>query len=181
MDVSRRIADRLLDGDTPLERGALTAAAFSLLPEEAPLGGPADAIAAVDSLIGLGPVERLLRDPEVTDVLVNAPDEVWVERNGELELTDATFRDADDVRAAIERVIAPLGLRIDHASPAVDARLPDGSRLHAAIPPIAVDGPIIAVRRFTPAIADLAALVGVGAASAAQADTLRSAVVARRS
>ncbi|NNK91237.1 MAG: CpaF family protein, partial [Acidimicrobiia bacterium] len=121
------------------------------------------------------------RDPEVTDVLVNGPDDVWIERNGRLSRTEVRFRGAEDIRAAIERVIAPLGLRIDHASPAVDARLPDGSRLHAAIPPIAVDGPIMAVRRFTPAVADLDALVARGGASSEEAGLLRQAVVDRRS
>ncbi|MBT8198297.1 MAG: Flp pilus assembly complex ATPase component TadA, partial [Acidimicrobiia bacterium] len=179
--MTKRLADRLLNGEVPLIREALMAEALRLLPDEAPLGGVETALVAVDSLIGLGPVERLLRDPEVTDVLVNGPDDVWIERNGRLSRTEVRFRGAEDIRAAIERVIAPLGLRIDHASPAVDARLPDGSRLHAAIPPIAVDGPIMAVRRFTPAVADLDALVARGGASSEEAGLLRQAVVDRRS
>src|SRR5690606_30696905 len=89
----------------------------------------------VDSIVGLGPLEPLLRRPDVTDVLVNGPDEVWVERAGRLERASVTFADDAAVVAAVERVIAPLGLRLDRASPAVDARLPDGSRLHAVIPP----------------------------------------------
>lgn len=176
MDVTRRLVARLIDSSVPLERQALTAAAARLLPEEAPLAGHDAIVGAVDALVGLGPIEGLLRDPTVTDVLVNGPAEVWVERNGELALTDVTFAAAEDIRAAVDRVIVPLGLRLDHASPAVDARLPDGSRLHAAIPPIAVDGPILAIRRFTPAVPDLQAMVDGGFVTADDAATLREAV-----
>jgi pilus assembly protein CpaF len=133
-----------------------------------------------DTLLGLGRLEPLLRDPAVSDVLVNAGGEVWVERRGDLQLADVRFDDPWELRAAVERVIAPLGLRLDRASPAVDARLPDGSRLHAVIPPASVDGPVVAVRRFTEAVADLAALEASGAISPDGAALLREAVAARR-
>ena len=97
---------------------------------------------------GLGPLEALLADPSVTDVLVNGAGPVWVERRGRLEPSDVVVRSNAEVMRLIERAIAPLGLRIDASSPYVDARLADGSRLHASIPPIAVDGPCLAIRRF---------------------------------
>ena len=180
MALTDRLARWLLDGDVPLERSALTAALTAAADELAPLAGPADLEAAVDAVVGLGPVEQLLRDPTVSDVLVNGPDEVWVERAGRLERTAVRFPDAAAVVAAVERVIAPLGLRIDRASPAVDARLPDGSRLHALIPPVAVDGPIVAVRRFTQAVADLDDLVAAGGITPEGARMLAAAVAERR-
>jgi len=174
--VTDRIVRRLLESDVPLERAPLTAAATAIAPEVAPLASPEVIIDAVDALAGLGPVERLLRDPDVTDVLVNGPAEVWIERLGVLERTDTAFADDRAVIAAVERVIAPLGLRIDRASPAVDARLTDGSRLHAVIPPASVDGPIVAVRRFSEAVTDLDALVEVGGITVDGADLLRGSV-----
>lgn len=180
MGVVDRVVSRLLESDVPLDRVALTEAAGAVLREEGPLADPSLAVAAVDSLIGLGPIEPLLREPDVSDVLVNAPDEVWVERRGALERSPVTFGDAAAVVAAVERAIAPLGLRIDRASPAVDARLPDGSRLHAVIPPAAVGGPVLAVRRFTEAVADLRGLETAGAIEAEGAELLRKAVKDRR-
>jgi pilus assembly protein CpaF len=160
--VIDRISDTLLASAIPLEREALALEAARISAREAPLAGPELIGQVVDGLVGLGPVEPLLRDPAVTDVLVNGPDEVWVERSGVLELTDVRFPDAAAVVAAVERVITPLGLRLDRSAPAVDARLADGSRLHAVIPPASVDRPVVAVRRFVPAVADLAALEAAG-------------------
>jgi pilus assembly protein CpaF len=99
-----------------------------------------------------------------------------VERAGRLERTGVRFRDPSAVVAAVERVIAPLGLRLDRAAPAVDARLPDGSRLHAAVPPASVDGPVVAVRRFTAAVPDLDAMVASGAVREEGAALLRESV-----
>jgi pilus assembly protein CpaF len=171
-----RLVDRLLASDVPLERGALETAARGMLAAEAPLAPPEVVTAAVDALVGLGPVEPLLRDPAVSDVLVNADGSVWVERAGRLFRTAVRFADGDGVVAAVERVIAPLGLRIDRASPAVDARLRDGSRLHAIIPPASVDGPVVAVRRFTQAVEDLEGLLAAGTADDAAIRILRDAV-----
>ncbi len=173
-----RIVDRLLDSDVALRRSDLLQAAKSFAGDEAPLDRSA-AVRAVDALTGLGPLETLLRDPNVSDVLVNGPAEVWIERSGVLERTAVTFPDAAAVIAAVERVIAPLGLRIDRASPAVDARLADGSRLHAVIPPASVDGPVVAIRRFVPAVSDLAAFEAAGSVHAAGAELLRDAVSSR--
>ena len=174
-----RIVDRLLVDNYDLDRQSLMVAAREIAAEEAPLN-PEAALSAVDALIGLGPLERLLADPTVSDVLVNGRDEVWVERTGALSLTPITFPDDDAVVAAIERVLAPLGLRIDRASPMVDARLSDGSRLHAAIPPVSVDGPIVAIRRFTQAVRSLDEFVAASAITADGASLLRQFVVTRR-
>jgi pilus assembly protein CpaF len=124
----------------------------------------------------LGPLEDLAHDPQVTDILVNRYDDVWVERAGRLEHTDITFRNDEDVIAMVRRLVAPLGLRIDRASPAVDARLADGSRLHALIPPASVDGPVVAIRRFVNAVADLEELEASGAISRIGRDVLAAAV-----
>ena len=119
--------------------------------EEAPLLGPASAARVVDELLaevaGLGPLEPLLADPAVTEVMVNGPGSVWVERSGHLERADVEL-DAPAIHHLIEKVVAPLGLRVDRASPLVDARLPDGSRVNAVVPPLAVDGPCLTIRRF---------------------------------
>jgi pilus assembly protein CpaF len=147
-----------------------------MIPEEAPLAAPDLVTEVVDALTGLGPVEELLRQPGITDVLVNGPSDVWVERSGRLERASISFADDAAIVAAVERVVAPLGLRIDRASPALDARLPDGSRLHAVIPPAAVDGPILAIRRFSPAVADLDDLLAAGGVDEAGATLLRASV-----
>jgi pilus assembly protein CpaF len=103
---------------------------------------------------GLGPLGALLDDPEVTDVLVNGPGPAWVERAGRLSPTDVVLT-TDDVERLLERVLAPLGLRVDRSSPLVDARLADGSRLSAVVPPLAIDGPCVAIRRFAVAVRPL--------------------------
>ncbi len=175
-----RIVDRLVDAGLPLERAALERPAARIAAEEAPLQPAAAAAAAIDALVGLGPLQRLLADPAVSDVLVNGPDEVWVERGGRLEAAGVRFPDAAAIVAVVERAIAPLGLRLDAASPAVDARLGDGSRLHAIIPPASADGPVLAVRRFTDAVPDLAALEASGAIRPDGAALLAGAIRQRR-
>jgi len=132
----------------------------------APLADGRSVVEAVDSIVGLGPLERFVSDPTITDILVNGPQEIWIETAGVLELTDVTFRNSDDVIAMVRRLVSGLGLRIDRASPAVDARLADGSRLHAVIPPASIDGPIVAIRRFVNAIADVPSLIEAGSVSA---------------
>ena len=144
MAAVNRIVERLLASDVPLRPREVILAARRIAEDQAPLERDA-AIAAALEVVGLGVLEPLLADPEVSDVLVNAPNEVWIEKRGVLERTGVQFSGPDAVVAAVERVIAPLGLRLDRASPAVDARLPDGSRLHAVIPPAAVDGPAVAI------------------------------------
>jgi pilus assembly protein CpaF len=97
---------------------------------------------------GLGPIEFLMKDPEITDILVNTHSQVYVERYGKLERTDVRFRDDAHLMQIIERIVSRVGRRIDESSPMVDARLPDGSRVNAIIPPLALDGPILSIRRF---------------------------------
>jgi pilus assembly protein CpaF len=105
--------------------------------------------AIMAELLSFGPIEPLLRDETISEIMVNGPDSVWVERSGQLEETDIKFENDDHVRRIIDRIVAPLGRRCDEASPMVDARLPDGSRVNAIIPPLAVDGPILSIRRFS--------------------------------
>jgi pilus assembly protein CpaF len=99
-------------------------------------------------VFGLGPLERLLKDPEISDILVNNYASVFVERHGRLEETDVRFRDDAHLMQIIERIVTSVGRRVDEHSPMVDARLPDGSRVNAIIPPLALDGPILSIRRF---------------------------------
>ncbi|MEL6985060.1 MAG: ATPase, T2SS/T4P/T4SS family, partial [Actinomycetota bacterium] len=99
-------------------------------------------------VLGLGPIEPFLADPTVTEVMVNANDAIFVERFGRLELTEARFMTPQHVRQVIEKIVAAVGRRIDESSPVVDARLPDGSRVNAIIPPLAVDGPMLTIRKF---------------------------------
>ena len=180
MGAVERIVGHLVGSDVPLRRTDLERAAHRVALEESPLE-PEAARRALEALCGLGPLEALLADPSVSDVLVNGPDEVWVERAGRLERADGIrFADESAIVAAVERVVAPLGLRIDRASPAVDARLPDGSRLHAVVPPAAVDGPVVAIRRFVPAVDGLGAFEAAGSIDARGAGMLREAVAGRR-
>jgi len=102
----------------------------------------------VDEIIGFGPINPLLQDEAVSEIMVNGPRQVYAERNGKLEMTGVRFRDDDHVLNVIERIVAPIGRRIDESSPMVDARLPDGSRVNAIIPPLALNGPTITIRKF---------------------------------
>ena len=103
-----------------------------------------------DAVVGMGPLEFLLKDPEVTEVMVNGPDDVYVERKGRIErVPDRLFEGEEAVLHVIERIVAPLGLRVDATSPWVDARLPDGSRVHAIVPPLSLCGPALNVRKFS--------------------------------
>lgn len=102
----------------------------------------------LNEVFGLGPLEPLLQDPTVSDILVTTPKLVYVERNGKLEKTPVQFKDDAHLLRIIEKIVSPIGRRIDESSPMVDARLPDGSRVNAVIPPVAVDGPLLSIRRF---------------------------------
>lgn len=133
-----------------------------------------------DLFTGLGPAEHLLRDPAVTDVMVNGPDEVWVERDGRLERTSVTYPDATALRDAVLRVVGPQGLRFDRAHPTVDTRLPDGSRLHAVGAPLVAEGPLVTVRKFATIDHTWDDLEAVGAVPAAARQLLCGAVVDRR-
>ena len=102
-----------------------------------------------DEILGLGPIEPFMQDPSVSDILVNSCRQIYVERHGKLELTNARFKDDAHLRKIIDRIVSAVGRRIDESTPMVDARLPDGSRVNAVIPPVAIDGPSLSIRRFS--------------------------------
>jgi len=102
-----------------------------------------------NEVMGLGPLEPLLADPSISDILVNGPKQVYVERKGKLELTSVIFNDSNHLMKIIDKIVSRIGRRIDESSPMVDARLPDGSRVNAIIPPLALDGPLLSIRRFS--------------------------------
>ena len=102
----------------------------------------------MDEVVGYGPIQPLLDDPTITEVMVNGPRSIYIERAGKIHLTDRAFRDDDHVMRIIDRIVAPIGRRIDESMPMVDARLPDGSRVNAIIPPLAIRGPTLTIRKF---------------------------------
>jgi pilus assembly protein CpaF len=130
----------------------VTIAIGEILDEEGRLLTDADRTRLIEEikneLLGLGPLEPLLWDEEITDILVNGPAQVYVERGGKLYLTDVRFQDDQHLMLIIDRIVSQVGRRVDEASPMVDARLPDGSRINAIIPPLALDGPALSIRRF---------------------------------
>ena len=133
----------------------------------------------MDETFGLGPLEILLKDPTITDILVNRFDKVYVERQGRLERVEVRFRDNQHLRQIIDRIVALVGRRVDETSPMVDARLADGSRVNAIIPPLALDGPAMSIRRFGAKPLQLEDLIRHGAFPPAVMDFLSSAVQAR--
>ncbi len=133
----------------------------------------------LDELMGFGPLEPLLADPTVSDILVNGPDEVFVERAGRLEDTDVKFRDDEHLLRIIDRIVVGVGRRIDESTPLVDARLPDGSRVNAVIPPITLDGASVSIRKFSKIPFDLERLVAFGAMTADLAHVLEGIVACR--
>jgi len=133
----------------------------------------------LDELFGLGPLETLLADPTVSDILVNRADQVYVERKGKLELTDTVFRDNRHVLQIIERIVSSVGRRIDESSPMVDARLADGSRVNAIIAPLALDGAVLSIRRFPTDRLEAKHLVARGALTQNMIDFLQAAVACR--
>ena len=132
-----------------------------------------------DEIIGLGPLEPLLRDESITEVMVNGPRQVYIERSGKLELTNVVFQNDDHVMRIIDRIIAPIGRRVDESSPMVDARLTDGSRVNAIIPPLSLVGPVITIRKFSASPFTVDDLVRFGTATADMFDFLRACVEAR--
>jgi pilus assembly protein CpaF len=160
-----RVHRRLLADDD--RSGDLTAKVEAIARAEAPLldgVALADVVRRVTALArGLGALDPLLADPSVTEVMVNGPGPVWVERHGRLERL-AIHLDRATIEHLVERVVGPLGLRIDRSSPLVDARLPDGSRVNAVVPPLAVDGPYLTIRRFAVRAIDLDAVCPPGVA-----------------
>jgi pilus assembly protein CpaF len=133
----------------------------------------------VNETFGLGPIEPFLHDPDVSDILVNTHRQVYLERFGKLEPTDVHFDDKEHLLRIIDRIVSRVGRRIDESSPMVDARLPDGSRVNAIIPPLALDGPILSIRRFGRRTLNLTDLIELGAVTPGMGDLLQGAVRAR--
>jgi pilus assembly protein CpaF len=134
----------------------------------------------LDELLGLGPLEPLLKDPTISDIMVNSASVVFVERRGKIELVPTRFADDRHLMRIIGKIVSAVGRRVDESSPMVDARLPDGSRINAIIPPLAIDGPALSIRKFSKTPIDLDRLVGFGALTPDAATVLRGVVAARR-
>jgi pilus assembly protein CpaF len=132
-----------------------------------------------DEILGLGPLEPLLRDATITEVMVNGPQQVYIEREGKLELTGVTFQNDEHVMKIIQRIIAPIGRRIDESSPMVDARLVDGSRVNAIIPPLSLVGPVVTIRKFAASPFTVEDLIRFGTSTAEMFEFLEACVKAR--
>jgi pilus assembly protein CpaF len=186
-DLRRRLADRRRADAAAGRRDErdLPAAVAELVADEAAVLSPARRELVCELImretVGLGPLEELLADPAVEEVMVNGHREVYVERGGRIERSGVAFASEQALRDAIERVLAPLGRRVDELSPMVDARLADGSRVNVVIPPLAVDGPAVSIRRFTAARPDPDGLVESGTLTAEVRNMLADAVRRRRS
>src|SRR5579875_682514 len=133
----------------------------------------------LDETFGFGPLEVLLKDPTISDILINGPHKIYVERRGKMEKSDVKFRDNDHLLQIIDRIVSKVGRRVDETSPMVDARLPDGSRVNAIIPPLALDGPALSIRRFGTGPLSAEALVDLKSASPEMLQLLAAAVRAR--
>ncbi len=133
----------------------------------------------VDRIVGLGPLEPLLEDPAITEIMVNDVHNVFIERDGKIERVDVTFRDDAHLRHVIDRIVAPIGRRIDESSPLVDARLPDGSRVNVIIPPLAIGGPALTIRKFARDPFTLEKLTSLGTINAEVAEFLHKCVIDR--
>jgi pilus assembly protein CpaF len=132
-----------------------------------------------DEILGLGPLEPILRDETITEVMVNGPQQVYIEREGRLEMTNVTFQNDEHVMKIIQRIIAPIGRRIDESSPMVDARLADGSRVNAIIPPLSLVGPVLTIRKFAATPFTVEDLIRFGTATPDMFEFLEACVKAR--
>ena len=133
----------------------------------------------LDELVGFGPLQPLLDDPDITEVMVNGIDKIYVERKGKITKTDVTFADDNQITTLIERIILPLGRTIDSNNPTVDARLPDGSRVNAVIPPVMIEGPCITIRKFQTDKLGVEQLIQLGSISENMVQFLRACVIGR--
>ena len=192
LDLKMRLHERLLHEldverlaaqDTRTLRASVEAACRTLLAtEDTPMTREdrAHVVTAVaDEITGLGPLQTLLEDPTVSEVMVNRPDQVYFERGGVLYLSEKRFKDSAHILRIIEKVVAPLNRRIDESSPMVDARLPDGSRVNAIIPPLAIDSPAITIRKFSQDPYKVEDLIRFGTLAAEMADLLEACVQMR--
>lgn len=161
--VANLVLDIIADGKLPLSAAEKEKVQIELL----------------DEVFGLGPLESLLRDPRISDILVNNKNTVYVEKGGRLQKADIVFRDDRHIMQIIDRIVSKVGRRVDESSPMVDARLPDGSRVNAIIPPLALDGPALSIRRFGTGPLSADTLVALKSASPEMLQILSSAVRAR--
>ena len=164
-------------------REAVEKAARTLSAEIAPqvAGLDRDALVArvADEVLGYGPIDGLLKDPTVTEVMVNAPDVIYYEQDGLLKLSNVRFRDAQQIRRVAERIISPLGRRVDESSPYVDARLPDGSRVNIIIPPVSPKSPVITIRKFRADMFTMTDLASAGSVTPVLAELFEGCVRGR--
>jgi len=178
-----RAYDTLLDADATDVNGKVEAIVDRIIAVDGFAMTRDERLRLIEDVIaearGLGPLEELLRDDTITEIMVNGPHQVYIERNGRLELTNVVFRNDDHVMRIIDRIIAPIGRRIDESSPRVDARLPDGSRVNAIIEPLSVVGPVITIRKFSAKPFTVDDLIRFGTATPEMFDFLRACVEAR--
>ena len=164
-------------------REAVVAAARSLIAQEMPgiVGAVRDELidAVADEVLGLGPIEALIRDAALSEIMVNAPDQVFYEKEGRLYLSSVRFRDDEHIMRIVERIVAPLGRRVDESSPMVDARLPDGSRVNVIIPPVAPKSPTVTIRKFQADKMTMEDLIGIGSMTRELAEFFRACVQVR--
>jgi pilus assembly protein CpaF len=179
----KQILNDLKDDDIESIVPKLDAMTVEIMKEDESFRGKIDRKKVVDELIndltGFGPINPLLLDPDVSEVMVNGPNQVYVEKKGKVELTHVTFRDDEHVMSVIDKIVAPIGRRIDESSPMVDARLPDGSRVNAIIPPLALNGPTITIRKFATDPFKVDDLVNFGTVSRQMATFLDACVKAK--
>ncbi|MCS7260061.1 MAG: CpaF family protein [Anaerolineae bacterium] len=133
----------------------------------------------VAEILGYGPIEPLLRDDTITEIMVNGPNKIFIERNGKIEPVNVTFESEEHLMRIIDRIVSPLGRRIDESSPMVDARLPDGSRVNAIIPPLALNGPVLTIRKFSRKPLTVEDLIRFGSITPEAIEFLKACVVAR--
>jgi pilus assembly protein CpaF len=133
----------------------------------------------LNEILGYGPIQPLLDDPNITEIMVNQPHKVYIEREGKLVKTDITFQDENHIMRVIDKIILPLGRRIDADNPTVDARLPDGSRVNAVIPPVSIDGPSITIRKFAKDKLTIQQLIQLGSITEKMAEFIQACVVSR--
>ncbi|HSF93010.1 MAG TPA: CpaF family protein [Paracoccaceae bacterium] len=188
MDIHKRlleslnlsVLDKATDAELRREVGAITRE--SLVEMEVSLGKTdTDQLISdlMDEVTGLGPLEPLLRDPTINDILVNGSQQIFIERAGKLELTNVKFRDERHLLRVIDKIVSAVGRRVDESSPYVDARLADGSRFNAMVPPCAVDGSLVSIRKFSKDKLSIDELIEYGAFSEAMATYLQAAVATR--
>jgi len=188
-DMHRRLIERLnlagLQNRAPEQvRAEVSELVGLILKEDARPLNETESARLIDDLmhelLGFGPLEPLLQDPDISDILVNTATEVYVERFGQIELTDVRFADEQHLLRVIERIVDKVGRRIDESQPMVDARLPDGSRVNAVVPPVAVDGALLSIRRFARVPYDMGRLVATGSLDHACSDMLTAIVACRQ-